>query len=113
MDYPTIVSALAKPKENNIFYSERFELYIGKVELVNACTELTDYLTYMDKYSLSTEERKNMKKSPYPLDMDFTKIMKKNFKPSAGAALGIDRLVMLLLGKTKIDEIMPFPIKRS
>lgn len=108
MDYPTSVSALAKPKETNTFYSERFELYISKIEVVNACTELKDYNEHINRYLLCNNERRKMNKRPYPFDKEFFATIKSGFTVASGAALGIDRLIMLLLEQPDISSIIHF-----
>lgn len=109
MDYPSSVSALAKPKEANGFYCERFELYIGKVEVVNACTELTDYTEHINRSLLCNRQLKKMNRRTYPFDKEFFAAIKNDFADAAGAALGIDRLIMLLLEQSDISSVIPFP----
>ncbi|OGF64628.1 MAG: EF-P lysine aminoacylase GenX [Candidatus Fischerbacteria bacterium RBG_13_37_8] len=109
-DYPASVSALAKTKSDDVFYAERFELYINTIEIVNGCTELTDYQEHLQRYQQCNAERTGSRKKPYPLDKVFLYAIKNDFPASAGAALGIDRLIMLFLDQNNISNIMPFPV---
>lgn len=107
IDYPIAVSALAKEKEDNKFYAERFELYIKDIEIANGCTELTDYKEHIRRFKISNSERKKLKKRIYPPDKEFLKAIKHGMPPSAGVALGIERLIMVLLNKDDLLSLSP------
>jgi len=108
-DYPSTQVALCAPKKENPFYAERFELYIGGLEICNAFTELLD----PDKVRLNFESdlnlRKELGKSVFKYDEDFIEAVVKINKSCGGNALGVDRLVMLMLNQTKIQDVVFFP----
>ncbi len=106
-DYPTPRGALARKKSDDPTLAERFELYLCGVELANAFSELTDPTEQLERFQLDREERRNAGKDPYPLPQPFLNDLVL-MPPSAGIALGIDRLVMLLLDVPTIDDVVAF-----
>jgi lysyl-tRNA synthetase class 2 len=104
--YPTALGAMARRRPGHPEVSERFEGFIAGVELVNGYEELTDpveqetrLLTLADRHRRSTGET-------LPVDPGFLAALRRGLPPCAGAALGVDRLVMLLLGKDDIADGM-------
>jgi len=108
IDYPASQAALARKKADDPFYAERFELYIDGVELCNAFGELVDPIEQRKRLEEEWQQRKEMGKETYPIDEMFLEALK-TMPPSGGNALGIDRLVMVLLGKKSIEEVLLFP----
>lgn len=106
-DYPAERGALARLKENTTSVAERFELYIGGLELANAFSELTDDIEQRNRFTDERELRRTSGKSVYPLPEKFLAELT-SMPPSAGIALGIDRLVMVLLDKSSIDDVVAF-----
>lgn len=106
-DYPASQAALAK-KGKDPFYAERFELYINGVELCNAFSELADPVEQRQRFQEERARRAEMGKEEIPLDEGLLEALK-TMPPSAGNALGVDRLVMVLLGKKSIEEVLLFP----
>lgn len=106
-DYPAERGALARLKENNPSVAERFELYIVGLELANAFSELTDDIEQRNRFTDERELRRTSGKSVYPLPEKFLAELT-SMPPSAGIALGIDRLVMVLLDKSSIDDVVAF-----
>jgi len=107
-DYPISQAALAKKK--NSLWAERFELYIGGIELCNAFSELINSKEQKDRLIEEQNLRKTLKKTIIQIDEEFIESLNKIKKPCSGNALGIDRLIMLLLNKKSIEEIIFFPI---
>jgi len=106
-DYPARLGALARLKPSDHRYAERFELYIGGLELCNAFTELTDPVEQKTRFLHEAEIRKAAGKQDYPLPEKFLKSL--SFMPeAAGNALGIDRLVMLMANTKTIDDVVAF-----
>lgn len=106
-DYPSAASALARLKPDAPSVAERFELYIGGLELCNAFTELSDEIEQRLRFEHEQKSRKNAGKQLYPLPEKFLKSL--NDMPEAsGNALGIDRLVMLFSDTTRIDDVVAF-----
>jgi len=108
VDWPTPLAALAKRKEENPHVVERFELYIGGVELANAFGELTDATEQRQRFEEDVRKRKERQKPCYPLDERFLNALEEGMPPSAGIALGIDRLAMLLCGAKEIKQVLAF-----
>lgn len=112
-DYPRDISPLAKAKLDDPNTVERFEGYIGGMELCNAFTELNDpldqeqrFLDMGHTYSEDEEERN-------PMDEDYLRAMAYGMPPNGGLGLGVDRFVMLLAGQHTLREVILFPHLRD
>jgi len=113
MDYPRDISPLAKAKPNDPTHVERFEYFIGGLEMGNAFTELNDpfeqeqrFLEMGRLYGPDDEEA-------HPMDEDYLRAMKYGMPPNGGFGLGVDRLVMLLTDRPTIREVILFPQLRA
>jgi lysyl-tRNA synthetase class 2 len=106
-DYPPSLAALSRIKDSDPPMAERFELYIGGLELANAFSELTDVDEQVMRFEKERERRRQMGKEDYPLPDRFLKELG-NMPDSAGIAFGIDRLVMLFADKDSIDDVVSF-----
>ncbi len=105
IDFPARISPLCKPKKNEPYLAERFELYIDRIELANGNTENTDYRSILKLFKTEQSSRSSLTShispisltSPIPpIDLDFLNSLKKMQNASyAGVGLGIDRLIML------------------
>ncbi|MCK5844579.1 MAG: hypothetical protein KAG97_07725 [Victivallales bacterium] len=102
IDYPAELAALAKIRAGSPPVAERWELYIGGVELANTYTELTDYEEHKSRFAKFAAERAVLGMTEYPEDAEFTRALREGLPDCAGCALGMDRLVMLLNGDTSI-----------
>ena len=123
-DYPSSQAALAKKAETkvpcraeceaskNSFFAERFELYAKGIELANAFSELTDSKEQRDRLIEEQNLRKSLGKTVLPIDDEFLAALDQITVPTAGIALGLDRLFMLLLDKKSIEEVLLFPMNR-
>jgi len=107
-DYPVEAAALARCREDTPPVAERWELFVGGMELVNAFSELTDAAEQRRRFEEWTAERRNGGRPTYPLDEPFLSALEEGMPPCGGAALGVDRLVMLLTDSDSIDEVRPF-----
>ena len=107
IEYPEKHAALARKKPSNQRVAERFELYIGGLELANAFSELTDQTEQQQRFTKEEQQRKKAGKKPYPSPTPFLKELT-TLPPSAGIALGIDRLIMLFCDQNSIDEVVCF-----
>jgi len=108
-DYPRQEAALARPKPSDPRLSERFELYACGVELANGFGELTDPAEQRARFEAEMDEKQRVHGERYPLDEDFLAALAK--MPSAsGVALGFDRLVMLVSGAPRIDDVLWTPL---
>ncbi len=106
-DYPLSLGALARRKAGEGEWAERFELYIGGVELVNAFSELTDAGEQRERFRREETFRRAQGRRPYPVPERFLEALAR-MPESAGAALGIDRLVMVFAGAADIRDVVAF-----
>lgn len=107
MDYPASRGSLARVKRGQPEVVERFELYIAGLELANAFSELVDPVEQRARFSQEREFRLRSGKPVHPLPERFLADLS-GMPPAAGIALGLDRLVMLLLDAERIDEVVAF-----
>ena len=107
-EYPAAMAALARVKPDDPRVAERFELYIDGLELANAFSELTDPFEQRKRFTADDERRRTAGKAPYPLPESFLAELSA-MPEAAGIALGLDRLVMLMTGAEKIDDVVAFP----
>ncbi len=106
-DYPAACGALARLKPGRPEVAERFELYIGGLELCNGFSELTDAAEQRRRFAAETEQRRAAGKAVYPSPEPFLAALPA-MPAAAGNALGIDRLVMLLVDAERIDQVVAF-----
>lgn len=106
-DYPAQLGSLARSKADVPDLVERFEMYVGGLELANGFSELTDPLEQRARFKETNIIRKKMGKSELPLPEPFLAELSA-MPPSAGIALGVDRLVMLTVGADRIDQVVAF-----
>lgn len=107
-EYPVSMAALSKVSARDPRYAERFELYIGGLELANAYTELTDADEQRRRLEEEHALRVELGRKEYGLDEDFLEAVAA-MPEAGGISIGIDRLVMLLLGTSDIREVLAFP----
>jgi elongation factor P--(R)-beta-lysine ligase len=104
-DYPAQMCSLSRLAKDPR-YAERFELYIGGLELANAFGELTDAEKQKNNLDFDREKRKELGREVYPVDAEFIAALKSGIPQAGGIALGIDRLVMLFTGAKDINEVI-------
>ncbi len=107
VDYPLQHASLARKKRDSSTVAERFELYIGGMELANAFSELTDAAEQNRRFAAEESQRRKLGKVPYPVPHAFLKELA-TLDSAAGIALGVDRLVMLLCDLARIDDCVAF-----
>jgi len=107
-DYPKYQASLSRLTSDGK-YGERFELYMNGLELCNGFTELTDATEQRKRFEEEAEERKQSGKTVHPIDEELLSLLPSVRTPTFGNALGIDRLHMILTGKTKIEDVILFP----
>ncbi len=107
IDYPGEICPLTRRSKSNPQLAERFELFVGRMELANAYTELNDPEVQEANFrnQLRGEEETMAK-----MDTDFITALKYGMPPAGGLGVGIDRLVMLLTGATSIRDVILFPL---
>ncbi len=106
--WPAPLAALARRCDDDARFAERFEAYIGGVELANAFGELTDAAEQRQRFDQDLANRAERQRAQYPLDQRFLAALDEGMPPSAGIALGFDRLVMVITGAQHIREVMAF-----
>lgn len=109
-DWPVRLCALARKKPGNPSVVERFEAYVAGLELCNGFGELCDPKEQKERLLHDLEERKTRGLPQYPVDERFLFALREGMPPSSGVALGVDRLLMLLLGASHIREVLPFTL---
>ncbi len=105
-DYPAKLCAFARISEANPAVAERWELYLGGVEIANAYGELTDPSEQRRRFEEAADERKAAGKTAYPIDPGFLGAIAHGLPKCSGCALGIDRLAMVVSGADSISEVM-------
>ncbi|MEA4929990.1 MAG: lysine--tRNA ligase [Anaerolineaceae bacterium] len=112
-DYPRDISPLAKAKPEDPNTVERFEGYIGGVELCNAFTELNDPLDQEQRFLELGRAYTEDDEESNPMDEDFLRALAYGMPPAGGFGIGIDRFVMMLTGQHSIREVILFPPLRE
>jgi lysyl-tRNA synthetase class 2 len=112
VDYPTEVSPLAKQRPDDPDTVERFELYIGGMEVANAFSELNDPAEQQRRFEEQLRYRAGGDLAAHAMDEDYIRALQYGLPPTAGEGLGIDRLVMLLTGSPSIRDVILFPLMR-
>lgn len=107
--YPYYQASLARLRDNNDKIAQRFELYLNGIEIANGFDELTDSYEQEKRFIEESKIRKSKGMYEYNLDRRFLENLKKGMPQTSGIALGIDRLLMVLLCKKSINDIILFP----
>ena len=110
--YPAEISPLARRNDEDPSRVDRFELFAGTWEIANAFTELNDPVDQAGRFAAQAAARAAGDAESMYFDRDYIRALSYGMPPTAGEGLGIDRLVMLLTGKTSIREVILFPTLR-
>ena len=106
IDYPAVLCPLTKRSKENPDYAERFELFVARMELANAYTELNDPAQQYENFRI---QLRGQEETMATMDTDYISALKYGMPPAGGLGIGIDRLVMILTGVTSIRDVILFP----
>ena len=108
--WPARMAALARIDPQDPRTAERFEIYVGGLELANAFGELTDVAEQRRRFEAAARERRARHGDDLPIDEDFLSALEQGMPASAGIALGFDRLAMLAAGADRIEDVLWAPV---
>ena len=109
IDYPAALCPLARRKKDDPRYACRFELFVARMELANAYTELNDPEVQYENF---LTQLRGQEESLTKMDNDYVTALKYGMPPAGGLGIGIDRLVMVLTGAETIRDVVLFPLLR-
>jgi lysyl-tRNA synthetase class 2 len=113
MDYPVELSPFAKRHRTAEGFVERWEAFVGGVEIANAFTELNDPDEQRRRFEQQVEELRRGDEDTQPFDEAFVEALEQGMPPTGGVGLGIDRLVMIFTGARNLREVVLFPAMRT
>jgi lysyl-tRNA synthetase class 2 len=111
-DHPVEVSPLAKQRPDDPRFTERFELYIGGMEMANGFSELNDPDVQAERFREQLAARASGDQEAHLYDDDYVRALEHAMPPAAGVGVGIDRLTMLLADRASIRDVILFPLMR-
>jgi lysyl-tRNA synthetase, class II len=113
IDYPVELSPLAKRLPDSDSTVERFQVFVGGLEMCNAYTELNDPMDQLARFKEQAADRESGDMEAMPYDEDFVQALMYGMPPTGGFGIGVDRLTMLLTDQQSIREVILFPTLRS
>jgi len=111
-EFPVEVSPLSKQSKSDPRYVDRFELYIGGMEVANAFSELNDADEQGRRFAQQLEERERGDDEAHQTDDDYVRALEFGMPPTGGEGIGIDRLTMILTDSSSIRDVILFPLMR-
>jgi lysyl-tRNA synthetase class 2 len=113
IDFPLEISPFAKKKPDRPDVVERFELFIGGLEMGNAFSELNDPIDQRERFLDQERQREAGDEESHPMDEDYVRALEYGMPPTGGIGCGVDRMVMLLTDQSSIREVILFPHLRT
>jgi lysyl-tRNA synthetase, class II len=111
-EFPVELSPLSKQKADDPRFVERFELFIAKMEIANAFSELNDPVEQRRRFEEQTQQRERGDEEAMVMDEDYIRALSYGMPPTGGEGIGIDRLVMILTNQRSIRDVILFPHMR-
>ena len=112
-DYPASQCALARIRPDDPPVAERFEVYLGPLELANGYHELGDASEQRTRFDRDRDVRRGRRDAAPPLDERLLSALQAGLPDCAGVALGVDRLLMAMTGSDRIADVLAFPFERA
>jgi lysyl-tRNA synthetase class 2 len=111
-EFPTAVSPLSKQKADEPDWTERWEIYVGKMEISNGFSELNDPEDQRRRFEGQLKERERGDEEAHQMDEDYIRALSYGMPPAGGVGVGVDRLIMLLTDSHTIRDVILFPLLR-
>jgi lysyl-tRNA synthetase class 2 len=112
VDHPVEISPLSKQKPEDPRFTERFELYLGGMEIANAFSELNDPDVQRERFEAQLAARAAGDAEAHRMDVDYVRALEHGMPPAGGEGIGIDRLTMLFADRPSIRDVILFPLLR-
>jgi lysyl-tRNA synthetase, class II len=111
-EFPTAVSPLSKRKPDEPDWTERFEIFAGKMEIANGFSELNDPEDQRRRFEAQLKERERGDEEAHQMDENYINALSYGMPPAGGVGLGVDRLAMLITDSHTIRDVILFPLLR-
>jgi len=111
-EFPTAVSPLSKQKPDEPEWTERWEIFVGGMEIANGFSELNDPEDQRRRFEAQLKERERGDEEAHQMDEDYIRALSYGMPPAGGVGIGIDRLAMLLTDSHTIRDVILFPLLR-
>jgi len=111
-EFPTAVSPLSKQKPDEPDWTERFEMFAGKMEIANGFSELNDPEDQRRRFEAQLKERERGDEEAHQMDEDYIRALSYGMPPAGGVGVGLDRLAMLFTDSHTIRDVILFPLLR-
>ena len=111
-EFPTAVSPLSKQKADEPDWTERWEIFVGRMEIANGFSELNDPEDQRRRFEQQLSERQRGDEEAHQMDEDYIHALSYGMPPAGGVGVGVDRLAMLLTNSQSIRDVILFPLLR-